>query len=163
MEDAAGVVFVPAFGGLFAPHWDDSARGTVVGVTQRTTAAHLARAALDATAYQSADVFDAMRADAGRDLAALNVDGGMAVNDRLMQFQADVLGVPVTRPGYTESTALGAAFAAGLAVGFWPDLAALRRLRRPDRTFEPMLDADARSALRRNWSRAVERAKGWAI
>ena len=161
--DTGGVVFVPAFGGLFAPHWDSSARGTILGLTAQTTRAHLARAALDSVCYQSADVFEAMGADSGRPLASLNVDGGMAVNDRLLQFQADVLGVPVTRPGYTESTAAGAAFAAGLASGFWPDEASLRALRRDGRTFEPSMDAATRAGHRETWRRAVGRAKGWAV
>ena len=162
VRDPDGVVFVPAFGGLFAPHWDSSARGTILGLTAQTTRAHLARAALDSVCYQSADVFDAMGADAGRPLETLNVDGGMAVNGRLLQFQADLLGVPVTRPTYTESTALGAAFAAGLAVGFWPDAGALRALRRVDRTFAPAMDPAARGELRRTWHRAVDRARGWS-
>ncbi len=161
VDDSGGVVFVPALGGLFAPHWDATARGTVLGITQQTTAAHLARATLDATAYQSADVFDAMAADAGRSLAALNVDGGMAVNDRVLQFQADLLGVPVTRPAMVESTAAGAAYAAGLAVGFWKDHAELRSLRRPDRTFEPQMGAAERDRLRARWAKAVERSKSW--
>lgn len=161
--DSGGVMFVPAFGGLFAPHWDNSARGTVVGITQQTTAAHLARAALDATCYQSADVFDAMKADADRDLAVLNVDGGMTVNNRLLQFQADLLGVPVRRPANVESTAAGAAFAAGLAVGFWKDLDALRATRQLDRTFEPTLGETERRRLRATWSRAIERARGWVV
>ena len=162
VEDSGGVTFVPAFGGLFAPHWDAAARGTVVGLTQQSTAAHLARAALDAACHQSADVFDAIRADSGRDLAGLNVDGGMAVNDRLLQFQADLLGVPVARPAYTESTALGAAFAAGLAVGFWKCREDLRGLRRVERTFEPRLPESERAGLRATWARAVERSRGWA-
>ena len=161
VDDPGGVVFVPAFGGLFAPHWDSSARGTILGLTAQTTRAHLARAALDSVCYQSADVFEAMGADAGRPLASLKVDGGMSVNDRLLQFQADVLGVPVVRPIYTESTAAGAAFAAGLAGGFWPDQSSLRAARRVGRTFEPAMQAATRDALRAEWRRAVERARGW--
>ncbi len=162
VPDAGGVVFVPAFGGLFAPHWDSAARGTVVGVTAQTTRAHIARAALDATCYQTADVFDAMTADSGRQLAVLNADGGMAVNDRMLQFQADVLGVPVARPAYTESTAAGAAYAAGLAVGFWKDPMELRNARRIARTFEPAIGDDQRRQLRETWRQAVERSRGWA-
>lgn len=163
VEDSGGVYFVPAFGGLFAPHWDSSARGTIIGITAQTTRAHLARAALDATCYQTADVFDAMTADSGRALAVLNVDGGMAVNDRLLAFQADVLGVPVARPAYTESTAAGAAYAAGLAAGFWKEPSELRRARRIERTFEPGISADERQSLRATWRRAVDRARGWAM
>jgi glycerol kinase len=162
VPDAGGVVFVPAFGGLFAPHWDTTARGTVLGITARTTRAHIARAALDATAFQTADVFDAMAADSGRPLAVLNVDGGMAVNNRLLQFQADVLGVPVARPAYTESTAAGAAWAAGLAAGFWREHAELLSARRIERTFEPAIGEDERRNLRETWHRAVERSRGWA-
>ena len=162
VADAGGVSFVPAFGGLFAPHWDSSARGTILGLTAQTTRAHLARAALDSVCYQTADVVEAMGADAGRPLASLDVDGGMSVNDRLLQFQADVLGVPVTRPAYTESTAAGVAFAAGLAVGFWPGEASLRAVRRAGRTFGPAMDVAARDELRRTWRRAVDRARGWA-
>ena len=162
VDDAGGVVFVPALGGLFAPHWDASARGTILGITAQTTRAHVARAALDATCYQTADVFDAMAGDSGRPLAVLNVDGGMAVNDRLLQFQADVLGAPVARPAYTESTAAGAAYAAGLAVGFWKDQAELRSLRRIARTFEPSIGEPERRGLREVWRRAVERSRGWA-
>ena len=162
VSDSGGVVFVPALGGLFAPHWDSAARGTVLGITQQTTAAHLARATLDSVAYQSADVFDAMAADSGRSLASLNVDGGMAVNDRVLQFQADLLGVPVTRPALVESTAAGAAYAAGLAVGFWKNRDELRSLRRVDRTFEPSLSAPERDRLRARWAKAVGRSKSWA-
>ena len=162
VDDSGGVVFVPALGGLFAPHWDSAARGTVVGITQQTTAAHLARATLDATCYQSADVFDAMAADSGKSLAVLNVDGGMTVNDRLLQFQADVLGVPVRRPANVESTAAGAAYAAGLATGFFKDLDAIRSTRRVGTTFEPTLGDADRRALRARWAEAVRRARGWA-
>ena len=162
VPDSGGVAFVPAFGGLFAPHWDPSARGTVVGITRQTTAAHLARATVDAAAHQSAEVFEAMGRDAGRPLAGINADGGMAVNDRLLQFQADLLGVPVTRPLYAESTALGVAFAAGLAAGFWRDEAELRSLRRVGRVFEPGTTDAERGALRAFWERAVGRARGWA-
>ncbi len=163
VDDSGGVIFVPAFGGCFAPHWDASARGTLLGITAQTTKAHIARATLDAVAYQAADVFDAMQADAGCDLKLLSVDGGMTVNDRLLQFQADILGVPVARPAYVESTAAGAAYAAGLAVGFWPNRQALRELRRVDRTFESTLGEAERGRLRATWSRALGRARGWVI
>ena len=162
VPDAGGVVLVPAFGGLFAPHWDSSARGTILGITARTTRAHIARAALDAVCFQVADVFDAMAADSGRALAVLNADGGMAVNNRLLQFQADVLGVPVARPAYTESTAAGAAYAAGLVAGFWRDTSELLSARHIERAFEPTIGEDQRQTLRQTWRRAVERSRGWA-
>ena len=157
VQDAGGVTFVPAFGGLFAPHWDAAARGTILGLTAQTTRAHLARAALDSVCYQTADVVDAMRADSGFDLTGLRVDGGMAVNDRLLQFQADVLGVAVTRPAYAESTALGAARAAGRAVSLKMGESA-----GGDRTFEPDMGQDQRQTLRETWRRAVGRSRGWA-
>ena len=163
VEDSGGVFFVPAMGGLFAPHWDSTARGTVVGITQQMTAAHLARATLDATCYQSADVFDAMMKDSNRSLATLNVDGGMTVNDRLLQFQADLLGVPVCRPKNVESTAAGAAYAAGLAVGFYESKQALRDAREVDQIFEPTLGEGDRRHLRARWADAVARARGWAM
>jgi glycerol kinase len=161
VADSGGVYFVPALGGLFAPHWDSSARGTIVGITAQTSRAHIARAALDATCFQTADVFDAMTADSGRSLEVLNVDGGMAVNDRLLQFQADVLGVPVARPAYTESTAAGAAQAAGLATGFWRSVSELRGARRIERTFDPHISEDERRNLRLTWRKAVDRSRDW--
>jgi glycerol kinase len=161
VPDAGGVVLVPAFAGLGAPHWDPRARGTIVGITRGTTAAHVARAALDAIALQVADLLDAMRADSGLALPELRVDGGAARNDLLMQVQADLLGIPVVRSGVTETTALGAAFLAGLAVGAWPDRAALARTWREDRRFEPRASAQGSGALRAAWARAVERSRGW--
>ncbi len=162
VADNGGVYLVPAFAGLGAPHWDAYARGTLVGLTRGTSAGHLARAALEAIAYQSADLLDAMRKDAGTGLSELRVDGGAARNDLLMQFQADVIGVPVVRPEVTETTALGAAYLAGLAVGFWRTTDEIAHQWRAERRFEPkMKPADARS-LRARWERAVERAKGWA-
>ena len=162
VPDSGGVSFVPALTGLGAPHWDQSARGTIVGLTRGTTAAHLARATLEAIALQTRDVLDAMTADSGIGLAELRVDGGAASNDLLMQIQADVLGVPVVRPANTETTALGAAYLAGLAVGVWPDQAALRARSTTDRRFEPRLSASQRDALYATWREAVERTKGWA-
>ncbi|MBS0664114.1 MAG: glycerol kinase GlpK [Verrucomicrobia bacterium] len=162
VPDAGGVRFVPAFTGLGAPHWDPAARGLVVGLTRGTTAGHLARAALDSIAFQTADLLDAMQADAGLRLRELRVDGGATVNNALMQFQSDLLRVPAVRPRITETTALGAAFLAGLAVGFWRDQAEIARLWRTDRVFRPRANRAAMQALRRDWHRAVERAKGWA-
>ena len=168
VPDNGGVYVVPAFAGLFAPYWRSDARGVITGLTSFANRGHLARAALEATAYQTADVVDAMLSDrrntAGTPQAragALRADGGMAVNDLLMQFQADILGVPVIRPTVTETTALGAAYAAGLAVGFWPDLASLRANWHVDKTWTPQMDPATRSRLRRQWARAVERSFGW--
>jgi glycerol kinase len=161
VENAEGVYFVPAFVGLGAPYWDAYARGTLLGLTRGTTSAHIARATLDAIALQSRDVLETMRRDSGISLSALRVDGGAARNNLLMQIQADVLGVPVQRPAITETTALGAAFLAGLAVGFWPSTAALAEQWTVERTFEPRMAASEREALIAGWQRAVERAKGW--
>ncbi|MDY6055050.1 glycerol kinase GlpK [Micrococcus sp.] len=161
VEDNGGVYLVPAFSGLFAPHWDAAARGVVVGLTRFVTRGHLARAVLEATAFQSRDVLDAMDAEAGAAVTAMAVDGGMVANDTLMQFQADVLRVPVVRPQVTETTALGAAYAAGLAVGFWASTQELAANWREDRRWEPAMDADEAERRLRLWRRAVERAKGW--
>ena len=152
---------MPAFAGLGAPHWDPYARGAIVGVTRGTTAGHLARAALESIAYQVADLLDAMAADAKIPLKELRVDGGAATNDTLMQFQADLLGVPVVRPAVTETTALGAAYLAGLAVGYWPSAEAITGQWKVDRRFEPSMAPAAASALRERWTAALERAKGW--
>jgi glycerol kinase len=162
VPDNGGVYLVPAFAGLGAPHWDPFARGTIVGITRGTTAAHIARAALESIAYQVADLLDAMRADAGIPLAELRVDGGAAANDMLMQFQADLLDVPVVRPAVTETTALGAAYLAGLAVGYWSSVDALTGQWRVDRRFEPRMPPSAARALRDRWSDALSRSKGWA-
>jgi glycerol kinase len=159
--DAGGVAFVPAFAGLGAPHWDPNARGLLIGITRGTTRAHVARAALESIALQSAEVLDAMQRDAGQPIRELRVDGGAARNDLLMQFQADVMGVPVVRPVVTETTALGAAYLAGLAVGFWQDVDELAALWRAERRFEPMLPPDARAERLRQWQRTVERARNW--
>ena len=160
--DNGGVCFVPAFAGLGAPHWDASARGAIVGLTRGTTAAHLARAALESIAYQSADLLAAMQADAKIKLRELRVDGGATVNTALMQFQADLLRVPVVRPRVTETTALGAAYLAGLAVGFWKNRAEIAAQWTEDRRFRPASNRAAMKKLQTTWHRAVERAKNWA-
>ena len=162
VPDNGGVYLVPAFAGLGAPHWDPYARGTIVGITRGTTAGHLARAALEGIAFESADLLDAMQADAGQPVQELRVDGGASRSDPLMQFQADVLGVPVVRPVVTETTALGAAYLAGLAVGFWKSPAEIAKQRAIERRFEPTMSRSRVDELRANWRRAVERAKGWA-
>jgi glycerol kinase len=161
VDSAEGVYFVPAFVGLGAPHWDPYARGTLVGMTRGTTRAHIARAALNAIALQSKDVLDAMHGDSGITLSALRVDGGAAKNNLLMQIQADLLGVPVQRPAVTETTALGAAYLAGLAVHFWPDTVSLADQWTVERTFEPRMPEAERRTLIAGWQRAVQRAKGW--
>jgi len=161
VPDNGGVYFVPAFAGLGSPHWDPYARGALFGLTRGASAAHVARAALEAIAYQTADVLAAMRSDSGIDLKELRVDGGAARNDMLMQFQADVLGVQVVRPRMHETTALGAAYLAGLAVGYWKDADALGSQWQAERIFEPTMDRGRAQELMAGWSRAVERAKGW--
>jgi glycerol kinase len=162
VPDNGGVVLVPAFAGLGAPHWDAYARGAMFGLTRGAAAGHIARAALEAIAFQSADVLAAMQRDAGIALSELRVDGGAAANNLLMQFQADVLGVPVVRPKVLETTALGAGYLAGLAVGYWRDAADVAANRRVDRVFEPAMSRDRAAALRAEWEKAVARAKGWA-
>ena len=162
VPDNGGVYLVPAHTGLGAPYWDPFARGALFGMTRGTTRAHLARAALEAIAFQSAEVLQAMASDAGQPITELRVDGGAAHNDLLMQFQADLLGVPVVRPQVTETTALGAAYLAGLAVGFWQDEAELTALWRAERRFEPAMADARRSALFADWRRAVERSLHWA-
>ncbi|HET8660949.1 MAG TPA: glycerol kinase GlpK [Micromonosporaceae bacterium] len=161
VPDSGGCVIVPAFSGLFAPYWRPDARGVIAGLTGYVTKAHLARAALEATAWQVRDVMDVMAAESTVDLAQLKVDGGMTASELLMQFQADVLDVPVVRPTVAETTCLGAAYAAGLAVGFWPDLDALRAHWRPDRTWVPAMSAADRDLGHRRWSKAVERTLDW--
>jgi glycerol kinase len=161
VPDTNGVVFVPAFVGLGAPHWDAHAAGMLIGLRRDTGHGHIARAALEAIAYQVADVLEAVGSDTGEPLRELRVDGGAAVNDLLMQFQADVLGVPVVRPRVTETTALGAAYLAGLAVGFWPGPETLRAERKGDVRFEPKMSAEERAERRARWQKAVERAKAW--
>ncbi len=161
VEDAGGMVIVPAFSGLFAPYWRSDARGVMVGLTRYITKAHICRAALEATAYQTRDVIEAMEKDAGVPLSTLKVDGGMVANELLMQFQADILGAPVVRPTVTETTALGAAYAAGLAVGFWAGPEALRQNWSIDRTFEPTMAETQREHLYRIWKKAVTRTLDW--
>ncbi len=161
VDDNGGVYFVPAFSGLFAPWWRDDARGVIAGLTRYATRGHLARAVLESTAFQSRDVFDAMEADAGIELSELKVDGGMVANDILMQFQADMLDVDVVRPKISETTVLGAAYAAGLAVGFWESLDEIATHWAEDRTFTPSMDADERARRYRDWGKAVERSMGW--
>ncbi|TVO59451.1 glycerol kinase GlpK [Denitromonas halophila] len=161
VSDSGEVVMVPAFAGLGAPHWDAYARGSLMGMTRGTTAAHIARAALEAVALQNVDLLTAMAAD-GAEVKELRVDGGMTRNNLLMQLQADLLGVPVLRPQQTETTALGAAFLAGRAVGVWPDDAALAAHWQLDRAFEPNASADWREALIARWHKAIERNRGWA-
>ena len=159
VPDSGGGYFVPAFTGLGAPYWDADARGALFGLSRGTTAAHLARAALDSMAYQTRDLVEAMQSDCGRPLARLKVDGGAAVNDGLMQFQADQLGVPLVRPATTETTALGAAYLAGLAVGYWTDLADVSRNWQAARTFEPNAPPSRREAAYRGWQDAVARTR----
>jgi glycerol kinase len=161
--DNGGVYLVPAFAGLGAPHWDPYARGTIVGITRGTASGHIARAALESIAYQVTDLLDAMAADAGIALTELRVDGGAAANNALMQFQADLLGVPVVRPAITETTALGAAYLAGLAVGYWPSLEAITGQWKVDRRFEPAMPRAAAGALRERWTAALQRSKGWEV
>jgi glycerol kinase len=161
VADNGGVYIVPAFSGLFAPYWRSDARGIIAGLTAYANRGHLARAVLEATAYQTLDVLHAMQADSGVTLSALRVDGGMAANVLLMQFQADVLGVPVHRPTVTETTALGAAYAAGLAVGYWSDLDDLCQCWRADRVWEPKMASSERADLHVRWKKAVERSMGW--
>ncbi len=161
VEDNGGVYFVPAFSGLFAPYWRSDARGVIAGLTRYVTKAHIARAVLEATAWQSKEVVDAMNADSGVTLTSLKVDGGMVHNELLMQFQADVLGVPVIRPKVAETTSLGAAYAAGLAVGFWTQLDELRANWGVDRTWDPHMDAAIRDREYKLWKKAVTRTFDW--
>ena len=161
VEDNGGVYLVPAFAGLGAPHWDSYARGAITGLTRGTTRGHLARAALEGIAYQVADILDVMRSDTGIAIKELRVDGGAAANDLLMQFQADILQTPIVRPLVTESTALGAAYLAGLAVGYWKNQKEIEAKATGDRRFEPAMPAERVAALRERWAAALERAKGW--
>jgi glycerol kinase len=162
VEDNGGAYFVPAFSGLFAPYWRSDARGAVVGLTRYVNAGHIARAALEATAFQSREVADAMNADSGVALESVKVDGGMVVNETLMQFQADILGVPVIRPKVAETTSLGAAYAAGLATGFWAEVEDLRENWVEDKRWEPKMDEAEREEAYRFWKKAVERTFDWA-
>jgi glycerol kinase len=161
VRDTGGVFLVPAFTGLGAPYWDPNARGTIVGLTRGTGLAEIARATLESIAFQIADVLEAMAADAGSRLDVLRVDGGAAANDLLLQLQADVLGVPVERPVVGETTALGAAYLAGLAIGYWEGVADIASNWALDRRFEPAMSADRRGELLHGWHRAVERSRNW--
>ncbi len=161
VPDTGGVIFVPAFVGLGAPHWDPHAGGMIIGLRRDTKPGHIARAALESIAFQVADVLEAVHNETRAPLGALRVDGGAAVNNLLMQFQADVLGVPVVRPRVTETTALGAAYLAGLATSFWPTPDELRSNRQDDTRFEPKMNTEERTARRALWNRAVERSKSW--
>jgi glycerol kinase len=161
VDDNGGIYFVPAFSGLFAPYWKSDARGAIVGMTRYINKGHIARAALEATAYQTREVLEAMEADSGISLKSLKVDGGMVYNDTLMQFQADILGVSVIRPKVAETTALGAAYAAGLATGFWANLEELRQNWVVDRTWQPDMDSARRDRLYYDWKRAVTRSFSW--
>ena len=161
VEDSGGIYFVPAFSGLFAPYWRSDARGAIVGLTRYINAGHIARAVLEATAYQTAEVLEAMNKDSGVDLTALKVDGGMVFNETLMQFQADILGVPVIRPTVAETTALGAAYAAGLAVGFWEKVEDLRINWGKDKEWLPKMDPETRAKLYKGWKKAVTRTFDW--
>jgi glycerol kinase len=161
VEDNGGIYFVPAFSGLFAPYWKSDARGAVVGMTRYVNRGHIARAALEATAYQTREVLDAMNADSGVNLTALKVDGGMVFNDTLMQFQADILGVPVIRPTVAETTSLGAAYAAGLAVGFWQAVEDLRANWGKDKDWSPGMKSAQREKLYQGWKKAVTRTFNW--
>ncbi len=158
VPDNGGVVFVPAFTGLGAPHWDPYASGMIIGIGRGTTKGHIARAAMESIALQTTDLMRAMNADTDAPLRELRVDGGATANDTLMQFQADLLGVPVHRPACLETTALGAAFLAGLAVGFWANTEEIQRVQGQGTLFTPQRDYDA---LHTHWKEAVERAKGW--
>jgi len=162
VDETGGVYLVPAFTGLGAPHWDPSARGLIIGITRGTGLPEIARATLESIAYQVTDLVGAMNADRGAPLTELRADGGAARNDTLLQFQADMLGIPVERPTNTETTAWGAAALAGLAAGVWGSLDELAALHAVERRFEPQMSESRRSGLLHGWSRALERAKGWA-
>jgi len=161
VPDAGGVYVVPAFTGLGAPYWDPNARGTIVGITRGTSRAHLVRATLEAIAFESVDLLRCFERDTEVRTSQLQVDGGATANDFLMQFQADVMGVPVRRPKVLETTALGAAYLAGLATGFWKDRRQIAKNWQEDRYFEPAISEAKREELYRGWQRAVERARGW--
>jgi glycerol kinase len=161
VTDNGGIYFVPAFSGLFAPYWRSDARGVIVGMTRYINKGHLARAALESTAYQTREVLEAMKKDAGVALQLLKVDGGMVVNNLLMQFQADILDVPVVRPKVAETTALGAAYAAGLSVGFWSNLDDLRLNWQEDTTWKPSMSQAQRETLYMGWLKAVKRTFDW--
>lgn len=160
-EDNGGVYFVPAFTGLGSPYWNQHAKGTIVGLTRGSTDAHIARAAVESIAFQSMDLMQSMQADAGLAIKEVRVDGGATVNNHLMQFQADIINTKVVRPNVTETTALGAAFLAGLAVGFWKSIDELQQFWQKDRDFEPTMSDEKRNELRKNWTKAVKAAQAW--
>jgi glycerol kinase len=162
VSDSGGVYLVPAFAGLGAPHWDPYARGLLIGITRDTTAAHVSRAALEGVGFQVADLLDAMQSDTGKSLKEMRVDGGLSRSNPLMQFQADILGIRIVRPAITETTALGVAYLAGLAVGFWKDTNAISSQWQIEASFEPKISRSQAAELRDSWKRAVDRAKGWA-
>ena len=161
VQDSNGVYVVPAFVGLGAPYWDAYARGTIVGLTRGANRNHIVRATLEALAYQARDVLDAMQKDSGLTLNEVKVDGGAVANNFLMQFQSDILNAKVTRPKVIETTAAGAAYLAGLAVGYWENLDSLRSKLTADRTFEPEMESEQRNKLYKGWQRAVDRARQW--
>ncbi len=161
VDDNGGVYFVPAFAGLGAPHWDQFARGTIVGLTRGSTSGHIARAALESIAFQTRDVLKAMESDSGIEIKELRVDGGATVNNTLMQFQSDILGIPLVRPKVSETTALGAAYLAGLAVGFWKDTEEIKDQWQVDKRFEPKMPASKVNAITATWHKAVEKSKSW--
>jgi glycerol kinase len=161
VPDCDGVYMVPAFAGLGAPHWDAYARGAIVGITRGTNRGHLARAALEGIAFQVADVLDAMKQDAGIPIQELRADGGASANNLLMQFQADIMMVPVVRPKIVETTAMGAAYLAGLAAGYWKDVAEISTIWQTDRVFEPTMSEDEVTERRGRWMNALDRARHW--
>jgi glycerol kinase len=161
VPDSGGIYFVPAFSGLFAPYWQSDARGTIVGLTRFVNKNHICRAALEATAYQTREVLDAMEKDSGVSLAALKVDGGMVFNNTLMQFQSDILNVPVIRPQVAETTALGASYAAGLAVGFWGSLEETVKNWQIAHTWKPAMEEAARAKMYKGWLKAVQKSMHW--
>jgi len=161
VEDNGGIYFVPAFSGLYAPYWQSNARGVIAGLTRYITKAHIARAVLEATAFQTKEILDAMEKDTGIKLASLKVDGGMVKNELLMQFQSDILNVPVIRPTITETTALGAAYAAGIAVGVWKNQEDLREYWQEDRVWKPTMEEVERDRLYKGWKKAVKRSFDW--
>ena len=162
MPDSDGVYLVPAFTGLGTPHWDPYARGLIIGLTSTTNRGHIARAALDSIAYQTADVVQTMVEASGLPISDIRVDGGASSNNLLMQIQSDIMRAALSRPKITETTALGAAGLAGLSVGYWKHLIELENLKTTERTFIPRLDSDAVAQVRDRWAQAVERSKGWA-
>jgi glycerol kinase len=162
VEDNGGVYMVPAFTGLGAPYWNQHARGIIVGITRGSTNSHIARAALESIAFQTMDVLKAMEADAGIDIKELRVDGGATINNQLMQFQSDVLNTAVIRPSITETTALGAAYLAGLAVGYWNDIDEIERYWQKEKTFTPSMNDERRSDMQKQWKRAIRAAQVWS-